>query len=785
MARAKRSSEKISSVIDETVPANVWEDIVANKPFISAKGSYYVCLVDVNNFGGLSKREANDESKGQFLQRIRGGSVHVYFDSKFDNMDCFVIIPDAETLSNLSEFTFLSTFKKYRLTKADFIDGIIQFTPLKRNLTYDELCDIQFNGVKLEDMVGSKSKSSSNQGQDQQSQGTSQNSRKQVSEPPVQTESDAVSQGEGDISAGQLDFNGVDYIMCPSCGSVAFNPETNTCDVCGFVAEPMEEQSNYIEDINAEGGVSYEVSDEELTEIYERHLYPDDIDLVVTFAPFESKFERGNKFIPIAAQNDSSWLDQYTNQFVNTVNSQLENLHHNNLLKVRDMYYQLMIDAAQKIYDQVSYDDPTNVYSKQRQSIYEKAQVRKKSLELSIEQKRDELNRAWDETLQQVGDSAAATAKQNYINDHREAHEAELRDVEKDFTDQIDIEYSEAINEINDVRRTDARQLFENAITQALITIDGEYRRMLDEEQDVRDENIRKIQDYIDKHRKEDIARADIMAEELRQKSESERVADQYEEQIEKLTKNYDAICDKLRQDIAASKQHEEMIMQQNNEKVKGLKEQIDEYRSKYQTLEDRYTNLDMIKSAEYNEQIQTVINDKNAALSHLSHVDAVHRKNNILSIAVWIAVVIAVFVLGIFLGNTKNIFGSKEPEPVQQVPTTYNLQVSPEVFDSTGQSNTNTQDNADINQQLMQRVDENGNIMMQDENYVVNPSNPEIDTSVIDENNTVIEETNTDAEVKSESEEDDSSKVNGEPDNPDEVVEVENNTAENENGGN
>ena len=33
------------------------------------------------NFGGLSKREANDESKGQFLQRIRGGSIHVYFDS--------------------------------------------------------------------------------------------------------------------------------------------------------------------------------------------------------------------------------------------------------------------------------------------------------------------------------------------------------------------------------------------------------------------------------------------------------------------------------------------------------------------------------------------------------------------------------------------------------------------------------------------------------------------------------------------------------------------------------
>lgn len=736
MARAKRSSEKISSVIDETVPANVWEDIVANKPFISVKGSHYVCLVNVNNFGGLSKREANDESKGQFLQRIRGGSVHVYFDDKFDNMDSFIIIPDGETLTNLSEFTFLSTFKKYRLTKANFTDGIIQFTPLNRNLTYDELCDIQFNGVKLEDIVGSKNSSSSTAVQNAQSNAEPQNNRRQTAEPYMPAEMDITSQTDTDIPSGQLDFNTVDYIMCPACGSVTFNPETNTCDICGFVAEPVEEQSNYIEDINTEGGDSYEVSDEELTEIYERHLYPDDIDLVVTFAPFESKFERGNKFIPIAAQSDSSWLDQYTNQFVNTVNSQLENLHANNLLKIRDMYYQLMIDSAQQIYDKVSYDNPTNQYSKQRQAEYEKAQGKKKSLELSIEQRRDEINRAWDETLQQVGESAAATAKQNYINDHRDAHEAQLRDVEKDFADQIDIEYSEAINNINDLRRTAARQMFENAITQALITIDGEYRRMLDDEQDVRNENIRKIQDYIDKHRKEDIARADIMAEELRQKSESERVADQYEEQIEKLTKNYDAICDKLRQDIANSKQHEEMLIQQNNEKVKNLKEQIDEYRNKYQALEDKYTNLDMIKSAEYDERIQTVINDKNAALSHLSHVDAVHRKNNILSIVVWFAVVIAMFILGIFFGNAKNIFGSKNAEPVQQVPTTYNLQVSPEVFSGTGQSNTNTQDNMDINQQLTQYTNENGTIVMEDPNAVPVMPAPEVTNDIVVENN-------------------------------------------------
>ena len=158
------------------------------------------------------------------------------------------------------------------------------------------------------------------------------------------------------------------------------------------------------------------------------------------------------------------------------------------------MYYQMMIDAAGLIYDSVSYDDPSNTYSIQRQLALEKAQVRKKSLESNIEVERDKINKSWEEALDQIAAAAAANARQNYINDHHEEHEARLRNVEKEFTDEIDIAYSECVNEINEQRRIAARQQFENAITHTLITIDGEYRRMLDEEQEIREEKIKQLE---------------------------------------------------------------------------------------------------------------------------------------------------------------------------------------------------------------------------------------------------------------------------------------------------
>lgn len=737
MGRVQKPSDRVASVIDYSNPSAVWADIEANKKFVSNKGSHYVFIIQLKAIGGLSKSVRNDESKGQFVERVKGGGIHVYLDEELNELDMLIIVPDEETVQNISEFNFLSTFNKFQLAKASLGKGNeIVFTPTSINFSYEDLEDVLFNDVPFNEVVNRNQGKTTKKKRKAAVQEKSQEEislddeleammkRKQVAErnsqqsqqpSNYQDEYDALNnydaQDEQQQSSDSDTINPNEFIMCPQCQQITFSINTKTCHNCGYTTDLGSNVSYYKENEDTTD-TNYEVSEEETEQVFEQHLYSDDIDLVVTTEPFDLKFASNNKYIPIVNEQDGDgWLSGYVNEHIRIINAELKHLHAQNLQKSRDRFYQLLLNQCQVIHERVSYDDASNIYSQRRKELYNATEIKKKNINTAIELERDKIEAAWQQEIKDYVEAITISAQNDYIKAHGESHNDKLRDVEMRMLDNIEIEYRNGIDELNELRKRDAHEYYEHACAEALLAISDDYARMLDEEERIRAEYVNKIQAYVDKHRKEEIARADILAEQLQQQSEAERVAMDYEERIKQLTLNYDSICDKLRQDIKSNKSHEELVYEQNNNQIVDLKKRLSESEARYEKLQEKYQNLDVIKAAEYDEQIKTVINDKNAALEHLSHVNDIHKRNSVLSIALWGAVAVAMLVFGMFIGSFLNL-GKKDVQ--SQQPAQYELNIAPEAFSNIGLPNTNNADNQSINDSLQQNTDENGNIVIQ-----------------------------------------------------------------------
>lgn len=285
------------------------------------------------------------------------------------------------------------------------------------------------------------------------------------------------------------------------------------------------------------------------------------------------------------------------------------------------------------------------------------AEYKRDNIENEIEKRRTALKEAWDKELVTIQESAAAAAKRGYLDKHAKAHEAALRDVETLLIDEIDMECSNEILELNEKRRNEAQHLLDVAVTQTLLVIGQSYEQLLDEEKSRREQILADIQEYVDTHRKDEVARNAVIAETQRQKDEASRVTEEFVRKIETMTSEHNVICDKLKQEIVAAQAHEDAVKNDFNTRIGNELEKYKELEEQYQKLMDKYVEIDAAKAKEFEARINTLENDKRAAEEHLAHVDVIHNKYNKISVAVWIAISVATFAIGVLIGN--KIFGA------------------------------------------------------------------------------------------------------------------------------
>lgn len=686
-----KPSESLGSVLSESVPAASQDVIRSNEKFQMPNDDennlrYIVMTLDVTDIGGLNRRMKHDPDKGQFIECVNCGNIEAHVSEEGILNNTFIIIPTEKTLEALSEFSFLASKEKF----SSFIptcvtiyqNGSMDFEEYDARVDFNWFYNISNGITMLGDSIKEIAKDifdeNDNEEELQETESAEENivsnesessnddinelfevvSEKMASEIVTITnvieeeQNENVSNEKDYISNEEEEFHNLSepLVECPICHNIISINEP--CPTCGYdINQAAYEESSMEQEMDEQENLE-EISSIDVSMAVERLFHAGDLDLEISPQPFDVQFIKENTFTPISDERGDGWLDGYVTQKIKNANAELLQLHNANLFASRNRYLSIMTDECENIAKAVDLDDPSNAYAKIKKTILDNITKKRDEMEMEVDKRRTELQEIWRKELAMIEESAAAGARRNYLDKYAKSHEASLRDVETSLSDEIDIEYNKLITELNARRKQEAQRLHDIAVTQTLIVIGNSYEELLKEENNKRNQILSEIQEYIDTHRKDEVARNEVLAEAQRQKDEATRVTEEFARKIDTLTAEHNAACEKLKQEIDAAHVHEETVKNDLNTRIETEQDKYSELDAKYQNLMDRYVNIDAEKKKEFESYINTLENDKKAAEEHLAHVDIIHNKYNKVAVIVWVAISVATFAIGILIGS-------------------------------------------------------------------------------------------------------------------------------------
>jgi aspartate 1-decarboxylase len=679
--KKKRAKDMMESVLSESVMESALDDMRANKACIAERNGekiYVGLFLNTEDIGGLNKKSIKDEDKGQIIELINAGHIHTYIPRSLLEAECFVIIPDAVTLACMDEFTLLTgAHYTVAFTKEDGsvedTEVAVDYARMSAVVQGDEdimdlLADLGFDfaqpEVKVDDDDGNGDAhlasevtavmdSGSNDEVDADSEFEDEipdDDFEDGDSEPDFDDSELTDDDAGDDSDDAV-VDGDAESEAPA-ADIEFDDEDNG-EAEAEEPETAPEQEEVVDMKQFDAAIT-------------RRFYSDDLGLEVTTEPFDAQFLHTNPYIPFEEHRPDGWFNNYLNEMCRDANLAMKRLHQDNLFAMRDDYYKLISMHCEQIQKELDPQYADGTYGQMLAGIEKTRHDKHESEDREINRRKEEIESAWDMALKHVGEEAMVAAQQQYRERFGQQHQDELFRIEPSVRADIENEYQDAIRDMNNRRRDEASRRMDYGVTETLKNVTEKYMKCLEDETAEYKAWRDKINTFIDEHRKDDIAHDKALADELAQSEKADKVLAEYTEKLNAQAADFAAKAESLRNDIEVGKiENEKRIKQLNaehDERVAKLNDENAKLQSRIDDLLAKYAQLDEKKAGEFEQQIQALKDANAAADVRYDQLVAVHKKSNIVSVALTIVGVIAACAIGIIVGSTLNLsFGSSK----------------------------------------------------------------------------------------------------------------------------
>ncbi len=643
-SKAKKPKEMVSSVIDESVLEQVLEEMKANTQFISSyegEPAYVGMLLKTDDIGGLSLKTNKDEAKGSIVECIKNGRIKVYASEELLNNEQFVIIPDAMTLDAMSEFSILDI--EYELVKVTE-DGEVHPTGIVAGI--DQMIEIvNDESLTIDSVIGDDDEA------------------EEAVPDDYAEEADTLQAEELPEDENNTPFN--DSI------------ETSDYEEPSVLDEgvPDDEELDQYEDGQSDESYS-EAADEqpqeedaspqidytrdEFDEAITRRFYSDDLGLEVTTEAFDQQFLHNNLFVPFAENRPDGWLNNYLNDMSRQYNQELYQLHQQNLAELRDEFFTMVSLGAQQIVADCDYSTEATVFGQQASYAEQAKHDADMHCDDEIAKRKDAINEEWERKLNEVGEAAAAQARQQYKDRYTRQHEDDLFRVQSSVMDEIEQGYNAEMRKIHDERKALAQKKMDAFIHEALQQAALHRKDMLAVENTRYHEMQAELQKFMDENRKDEIARSEVLARELAQSKKVDEVLAESTQKLNNLAADYDAKRLALLQEIdVTEKRHKSELATQkasHESAMVDLQERNRSLQSRVDQLVSDISNLDDRKSREVEKQIAELKAENQAWSAKCDNIMEMHKHGNVIGIFLAAVAVIAAIAIGFIAGEYINI---------------------------------------------------------------------------------------------------------------------------------
>lgn len=560
-----------------------------------------VLVLPFSEIGGLttSKEDKRNQSKGVFVTSINKGDFEVYYDEKLDEEEELVILANTESVDTLSDFSIVkdAEFRWSYFTRdgevieTDYVSTMSELMENRLDLenyfesVFDE--DDEEDDIKSEPTEDlSELNALSGLGEsDVQDDNNSDENVVEVSKPVDEPVFAPLSNENPEpVNSEQTDVSQENDFEEPEFG-------TNSNDTDYSDSDNIDYGYSYDDNVDYDDGYDDElmiddetVDENKVDEIVKQVLFENDLNLELPVDRFRDIYlsSSDNLLIPYYAE-DGSWLTQEANRLIHEANDDIRRkvLSDGDIAHVT--YVQLLNDLAIKtssLFDLNGNNEYVKLISSANDIRSDEKGLTLEEIETYIAKRNEE----YDERREAKGNEAKVNAMNTYDNQHRDKHDRQMAEYRRLELQEVDRRHNERIVEIKNQRRDSAQGYFETGVAKVLSTLGEHYVNIRKEQADYANAWGDKLLQFLDDNRANDIARVEVMQQQLKDSEQIEKLKSESAAEIKNLKEKFDSEIDLMR----VSRENEIQIANRSIELLTAEKENLEK---RLDSLSDRTSN--------------------------------------------------------------------------------------------------------------------------------------------------------------------------------------------------
>lgn len=692
-AEAKKAKDSLALVIDETEPGAALDLIRQNEQWTLPNGAGIILSLPVDapiedgGIGGLGKVSSKgNEDKGSILQRIDDDKIQVFMTQDMLSHNILGIIPTEQSLSaeGMGEYTLFDK-ALFMLTSVDMRDG----SPVVNPVHYDELAGV------LDVPAGDVDTITLAQAQAISSGAVALSSlipslwRRLGGEVDL-TDAEAEDLVEDvPASAPTNDTDDADESMENVDNLPNFDPD----EIPDEFDEPLEDDlpfddgayddddesdiENPFEDLDGDSDDEAEVAEdsipappapvvdnrvfdrEAVRETMARRFLDEDLGLSVDMTPFEALFgheaNEASRF-SLDHLSDENWLDGQIKLLSQQANDALADRRRRDIEELRELFFSLVSNTGDEIAAQMSTGPGSdNVWAQTLAEADSNAEKSRANLVDIVGAQRAAIMAKYEKDKEEHAQARAVEAKSLYDVRHKPSLDRELSEIEPNLRATIEEDYAVRRRQILDARKQSAQAFFDAALTRVMDHLIQKRSEQVAREAELMEQFRDEIGAFLDENRKEDIARAEALREQLAR-----------ENVVEQKTAEFAAREKELREQIKREREEAEkralVAQEETNKALARMREEwsaqlaqanAEVERANQRTAEEA-ARVNIVRdeiSRQYESQLLSYETEKKAFIAQMDHESVVAKRANRLYIALAVLVALAFLALGVIAG--------------------------------------------------------------------------------------------------------------------------------------
>lgn len=695
-AEAKKAKDSLALVIDETEPGAALDLIRNNERWALPNGAGVILSLPVDapieegGIGGLGKVSSKgDENKGSILQRIADDKIQVLMTQDMLRHNILGIIPTEQSLSpeGMGEYTL---FDKaiFMLTSVDTRDGSLVVNPVHYDesmktidvpvgdvdtITLAQAQAIGSGAVALSSLIPSLWRRLGGEVD------TESEPEDLVEDIPVPAPNPAAPVNNADESLENVDnlpnFDPDEVLDEPLEDELPFDEGSYDEDDADIgdpfknldVASDADTESESVEDVPdvAENSIPAPVVDNRVFDrdavrnTMARRFLDEDLGFTVDMTPFETLFGReadeASRF-SLDHLDDENWLDGQIKLLSQQANDALAQQRRRDINELRDLYFSLVSNTGDEIAAKMSTrSGADNVWAQTLAEADANADKSRANLVDIIGAQRAAIIAKYKKEREDHAQARAVEERSLYDVKHKPGLDRQLSEIEPNLQTIIDEDHTLRRRRILDARKQSAQASFDAALTRVMDHLIQKRSEQVAREAELMEQFRDEMGAFLDENRKEDIARAEALREQLsRQNIVEQKTAEfaarekELREQIkrerEEAQKRALAAQEETNKLIERMRLDHEAALAQAKAKIERANERTKEEAARVNVVRDEI-------SRQFESQVSSLQLDKQMMMNQMDRESVVAKRANGLYIALAVLVALAFLALGVIAG--------------------------------------------------------------------------------------------------------------------------------------